>query len=174
MKLFQFLEQIVGSIVVIVMITIASFTVLSLNPTESKAEGGSVAGIVTESTSESDSIIGVIANFPKDIIVESFDNTYTLRFDSVTEMQIISAFKLTNFSENSGQVRVELLHEQALEGSLRVELADSIDRIVLASPMLGNQQRTITVDSESSRTFNLEISSEEQINFPVELVISII
>jgi hypothetical protein len=174
MNIFRAFENTIGGILVVGMFTVATATVLSLNPSQSNAEDGSVAGIETNTIQQTDSIIGIVELFPEDVVSQSFDNTYTITFESLSERRSIPALKLNNFSDNEGHVRVEIEYKQSLEQTIKVELVDEYDRLILTSPILGNQQRTITIPEQSSRSFDLVVSSSEPINFPFEVVVTVL
>lgn len=173
MQVLHFLENILGGTLVIVVTSITIGSVLALNPTLFEVESGNIAGATTQDQN-SDSIIGVINAIPEQYITESFDDSYTIRLEELQEPASFDAFSFTNFSNQTGNIRVEVQYKQSLAGDIKIELVDTIDRIILASPILPPTQRTITVDAQSSRDFQLVISSESPINFPIEFVITTI
>ncbi|BCX13472.1 MAG: hypothetical protein KatS3mg085_004 [Candidatus Dojkabacteria bacterium] len=168
-----FLDNLVGIMGLFVLSTISVASVVALNPAI-VGNNGAVAGAVTDQNEPTNSVIGTLIHIPPEIKYEEFDNTFTFKFDSLDSLKSFDFVSFTNFTKSKGTVRVEAQYPKNLEKYLRIELVDSIDRIILTSPILGNNQRKITVQPQSKRDFVLEISSEEKINFPVEVIIKIV
>jgi hypothetical protein len=173
MKKFQLLENIIGIVGIVFLAGVSISSVLSLNPSVIGVPSGVVAGVVKEDE-PTNSVIGSVIKIPGTIRYEEFDGIYTFYFDDLKDIKSFPFVTLTNFTKSKGLVRVEANYPKNLENILRIELVDNIDRLILTSPILGNNQRKITVPSQSSREFLLEISSEENINFPFEIQISLL
>lgn len=173
MRIIHFFESIIRLSSLIVISTLTVVSVVSLNPSLVDQTDASIAGITTED-SATNSIIGVIPRFSDEYLVSTFDDSYTIRLDSLPATTSIDAFKLTNFSNDEGKKRVEAHIKESLIDDVKVELVDEYDRIILTSPSLGLNQRSITVDAQSQREFSLVISSEIPINFPLEIIITIL
>lgn len=174
MKFLNLFENITAFACILVISTISIATVLSLNPAFVSSSQGKVAGISGSNNVQTESIIGVVSQIPAEIVHEEFNETYVFTIESLKEAYAFSFVSFKNFSENEGSTRIEVQFPQSLESTLRVELVDNIDRLILSSPTLGKSQRTVTVQPQSSRNFSLEISSTEDINFPFEIEISIL
>ncbi|GIW58911.1 MAG: hypothetical protein KatS3mg086_196 [Candidatus Dojkabacteria bacterium] len=168
-----FLDNLVGVLGLFVLSTISVASVVTLNPSV-VGSSGAVAGLVTDQNEPTNSVIGTLINIPPEIKYEEFDNIFTFQFDNINSLKSFDFVSFTNFTKSKGIVRVEAQYPKNLEKYLRIELVDSVDRIILTSPVLGNNQRKVTVQPQSKRDFVLEISSEENINFPVEVIIKIV